>query len=507
MNFKEKIKQNKGKLSLGLFIILAVSIIAYVIFKSPIQGIADQGDFDRVMSASGLSLLDSDTSNPDFVRFYKYIVTDYKISPSILTIFTTIVGSSIGYLIAIINILCKVLGSDVFKTQYLAIAYSIIYIFAIVLLLKNLKLNSKVKYLFTGITFLFVFFDGNYLMWFNSLYGEPMMISTTLLLIASYLNYINYKYDGEDQEKLLKKIYFVFAAAFLFLGSKMQVLTALPFVMILLGKMFWENKSVFNKKTRTKLMIVFAIVVIYPLEISATNGNISKDTQYNSVFYGVLYDSDTPEQDLIDMGLNPDMAVEAGKHSYLDKDEYVKYVPRTEITEEEFYSKMGNSKLAKFYLTHPLRLIDGMEYTASKAFITSTSLGKTSRDYSEESITELNRFTTWSEFRENMLPANLWFIVGVYLVIFLFSLWKLLKNKQDGKLVSKIILMWCIMLIGAIQFPMPLVGNGHADTAKQLYLFNFIFDIMLLLCINYIFYGIVDLFKKAFNKNKKGVNI
>ncbi|MCR4944967.1 MAG: hypothetical protein K5986_11130 [Clostridium sp.] len=505
MNFKENIKKNKGKLSLSLFIILAVSIVVYVIFKSPIQGVADQGDFDRVMSAAGLSLLDSDTANPDFVRFYDYIVTDYKISPNIFTVFTTIAGSSIGYLIGIINIICKLLWSDVFKTEYLAIAYSILYIFGIVLLLKNLKLDSRMKYLFAGISFLFVFFDGNYLMWFNSLYGEPMMISTTILLIAAYLSYINYKYEGEDQGKLLKRIYFVFVCAFLFLGSKMQVLTALPFVIILLGKMLWENKSAFDKKTMRKLMIIFAIVVIYPLEISVTNGNISKDTQYNSVFYGVLYDSDTPEQDLIDMGLNPDMAIEAGKHSYLDEDEYVKYVPRTEITEEEFYSKMGNSKLAKFYLTHPLRLIKGMEYSASKAFITSTSLGKTSRDYSEESITELSRFTTWSEFRENNLPANLWFIVGVYLVMFLFSLWKLIKNKEDKKLVSKIILMWCVMLIGAVQFPMPLVGNGHADTAKQLYLFNFIFDIMLLICANYIFDKIVNLCKNAFDK--KGVRI
>lgn len=503
MKFKEDIKNNKGKLFLSLFIILAISIIVYVIFKSPIQGVADQGDFDRVMSSAGLSLLDSDTSNPDFIRFYKYIVTDYKISANILTFFTIIVGSSIGYVIGIINLICKLLGSDVFKTEYLAVAYGVIYIFGVTLILKNLKLNNKIKYIFTMILFLFVFFDGNYIMWFNSLYGEPMMISTCVLLIGSYLSYINYKYDSDNQDKLLRKIYFVFACAFLFLGSKMQVLTALPFVMILLGKILWDNKDVFDKKTMIKLIAVFAIVVIYPFEISATNGNISKDTQYNSVFYGVLYDSETPEQDLIDMGLNPDMAVEAGKHSYLDEDEYVKYVPRTEITEEEFYSKMGNMKLAKFYLTHPLRLIEGMEYTASKAFITSTSLGKTSMEYSEESITELHRFTTWSEFRENYLPGNLLFIVAVYLLIFAFSGWKLIKNKEDSKLKSKIILMWCVMLIGAIQFPMPLVGNGHADTAKQLFLFNFIFDIMLLICVNYVFYKIIDLCSKAFNKRRK----
>lgn len=504
MKFKENIKNNKYKLFLSLFSILAFSIIVYIIFKSPVQGVADQGDFDRVMSPAGLSLLDSDKSNPDFIRFYKYTVTDYKITANILNVFMTIIGSSIGYVIGIINVICKLLGSNVFKTEYLAIAYSLMYILGLVLILRNLRLNSKIKYIFTSLLFLFIFFDGNYIMWFNSLYGEPMMISTCLLLIGTYLNYINYKYDDNNQEKLLRNIYWVFVSAFLFLGSKMQVLTALPFVIVLLGKMLWDNKEIFNKKTMIKLLIIFGVVVIYPLEISATSGNISKDTQYNSVFYGVLYDSETPEQDLIDMGLNPDMAVEAGKHSYLDEEEYVKYIPRTEITEEEFYSKMGNSKLAKFYLTHPLRLIQGMEYTASKAFITSTSLGKTSRAYSEEPITELDRFTGWTKIKENYFPEKLWFIAGVYLIMFAFSIWKFIKNKDNNKNRSKIILMWAVMLIGAIQFPMPLVGNGHADTAKQLFLFNFIFDIMIIICVSYVFYAIVDFFLKVVNKNKQG---
>jgi len=84
MKFKENIKNNKDKLFLSLFIMLAFSIIIYIIFKSPVQGVADQGDFDRVMSPVGLSLLDSDKGNPDFNRFYKYIVTDYKITGNIV---------------------------------------------------------------------------------------------------------------------------------------------------------------------------------------------------------------------------------------------------------------------------------------------------------------------------------------------------------------------------------------------------------------------------------------
>ncbi|MGG7179435.1 hypothetical protein ACQPU1_17855 [Clostridium paraputrificum] len=496
MNLKEKFKDNYIRYFLVAFVLLAVGIITFVLFSNPQVGVADQGDFDRVMSASGLSLLDSDLMNPDFKRFYDYTVTDYKITTNIFTLFITIFGSSMGYLITFITYICKVLGQEVFKTQYLAIAYGIMYISALALILKNINIKSKLKLAILGAISLFVFMDGNYLLWFNSLYGEPMMISTLLIFIASFLYYINYKYVKKGEEELTSKIVFVFIAAFIFLGSKMQVFTTLPFVVILLAKVLWDNRKVLPRKRFISLIIMFCVVIIYPVQINMVNKNISKDTQYNSVFYGVLNGSETPEQDLIDMGLNPDMASEAGKHAYQDASDYVKYVPRTEITEQEFYSKISNGKLAKFYLTHPKRLIQGMQYTADKAFITSTSLGKCSREYSEESVREFNRFTTWSDFRESKFPGNLWFIIAVYVAIFAVSLFNYLKNKDNGEIKNKIILLWGLMLIGGIQFPMPFVGNGQADTAKQLYLFNFVFDMLLVIAVAWVLFKGIDLVKK-----------
>ena len=162
---------------------------------------------------------------------------------------------------------------------------------------------------------IFVALDGNYLLWFNSLYGEPMMIITLSLFIGAILNYINHKYAKKSEDKITRNIVYVLGSAFLFLGSKMQVVTALPFVIILLGKILWDNKDILSKKALAILLVLFTIVIIYPIKLSMVNTEISKDTQYNSVFYGVLNGSETPEQDLIDMGLNPEMAVEAGKHS------------------------------------------------------------------------------------------------------------------------------------------------------------------------------------------------
>jgi hypothetical protein len=318
------------------------------------------------------------------------------------------------------------------------------------------------------------------------------MLVTLLLFVASVLNYIHYKYVVKDTEKIMSKIVYVLLTAFLFLGSKLQVLSSLPFIILFVGKIIWDNKRTLNKRSLISLCILLCLVIAYPIEISINSDRLNVDTQYNSVFYGILNDSKTPEQDLIDLGLNPDMAVEAGKHAYLPASEYVKYAPSAEITNQEFYSKISNAKLAKFYLTHPTRLLKGMECTASKAFYTnSRGLGKYYQSYSETPITEFHTFTGWSYFRENMLPKNLFLIISVYRIIFLFFRYKYVENKSNSEIITTILLLWTIM---------PFVGNGQADISKQLFLFNFIFDGLLLLIFSYILFKFINLFRLKFKK-------
>lgn len=490
-----KIKENIVNLCKVLLTIIAILIIAGVLFIKPEVGVADQGDFDRIMRISGLTLLDTDKNNADFIRFYDYIVPEYKIN-EIDKISDTARGSSLSYLIVFINVICKNLGQNIFKTQYLAIIYSVVYILAFVVILKSIDIKDNIKFIIIPILILLIFFDGNYLIWFNSLYGEPMMIVTFALFIASVLNYIHYKYAIRKNEGMLLRIMPILLAAYLFIGSKLQVGVSLPFILILIVKIIWENRNCLNKISMAALCICAYTLILYPMGISRDSNNLSKDTEYNSVFYGILNGSKTPKQDLADLGLDSDMYVEAGKHSYLDTEEYVKYVPGTEITDEEFYSKMSNLKLVKFYLIHPVRLLKGMEYTAGKAFDTSTSLGKCSQSYSNTPVIKFNRFTFWSYFRENIIPKNLYFIGIVYFIIILVSIHKYIKNKMNLELRSKIFLLWIVMLIGAVQFPMPFVGNGRADTAKQLFLFNFIFDGLFLVISNYIFSKIIKYFKR-----------
>jgi len=479
------------RLALGL---LTVAIITYVLFQYPQPGIADQGDFDRVMNVSGLRLPIENLNDPNFIRFLNYPVTDYQIyNLNISSLVNRLKATSITYLITFVSLICKMFGQDTFKTGYLAIAYVIMYVSSLYVLMKYLHLENKVKLLLFALIALLVGLDGNYLVWFNSLYGEPMMITTLMLYIAAWVYYIYHRNVLKSEEQIFSKIIFIFLAAYLFLGSKMQVLSALPIILIMVGKLLGDNRRLFKPHQMWLLGFLYCLFIVYPLNLNL-NDQDNSNRQYNSVFYGILKESPNPAQDLIDMGLNPDMAVDAGKHAFLDKSQYIKYVPRTQITQQEFYSKISNGKLAKFYVTHPARFLQGMEYTAGQAFTTTTFLGKYPRVYSEAPVREFNRFTLWSTFREQHLPKHLWFLLLTYTVVFAVSLFIYLKNQGFQEVKARIQLLWGIMMIGLIQFPMPYVGNGQADTSKQLFLFNFVFDVILIVAVCWCLSRLMDFY-------------
>jgi hypothetical protein len=459
-------------------------IIAFVLFVPPKPGVADQGDFQRVMSVTGLQEIKSNNVDTDS-NYFKYVTAQYKTFPlNPLRLLGIIPTTSMIYPIALARAACRIIGSQYFSTNVLSVVYSLMYIFALFMFLKWCGIKSTSTRLFFGLLSLVILFDGNYLIWFNSLYGEPMMITGLLLLISSAL------YVSKRVEHIgYREIIFVSVASILFLGAKLQCITALPLIIYLIFRTAGLRSKTFSlvkpiKWTALPIFILLFYVGGIYVQLNATTG---VDTKYNSVFYGILKNSENPEKDLELLGLSSDLAVEAGKHAYLPSDEYVKYVPWSQITEKEFNQKISNLKLLNFYLLHPKRLLSGMEYTASQSFDTRGFLGKYEKSEVDEYTYTFNRFTFWSDFKSIFFPRKLSFIILFYIIIFVVSIIEYVKRKEDKAIRLRIELLWIIAGIGILQFPMPYVGNGEADTAKQLFLFNYTFDILIIAVCTWIF--------------------
>lgn len=462
--------------------ILAAAVTVFVLFVPPRPGVADQGDFQRVMDIAGLRETEDSLANPEF-RFFKYLKTEYTMLPvNPLRLVGIIPSSSMIYPILLAKAICKMSGLTYFNTSILAVLYAALYITALCFCLKWIGIKRSPVLIFFSFLSLVVLLDGNYLVWFNSLYGEPMMIIGLLLFIASAL------YAIQTKPLSFKGILPLIVSSFLFLGSKAQCITALPFIVFLLFRIISPVKTAgyFSKALTLALPVVllFAYVIGF---YSQQNRTCGVDTKFNAVFYGILKNSEDPQRDLEMLGLSDDMAVEAGKHAYLSDDQYEKYVPRSEKTLAEFNDKINNFKLIRFYLQNPGRLIGGMDYTAVKSFQTGTLLGKYDKIDVPESTYFFNRFTFWSDFRSTFFPNKLWFIVLVYMTAIVVSAIEYARRREDKASRLRIELLWVIMAIGIFQFPMPFVGNGEADTAKQLFLFNFTFDILVIVVCTWAF--------------------
>lgn len=465
-----------------LFCIPAAAIAAYVLFVPPMPGVADQGDFQRVLDVTGLFELDN--RDPES-SFFKFIKTEYAmgaINP--LRLLGIIPTTSMIYPIALARIICRLSGLKVFNTEVLALVYAVLYIAGIAMCVKWSGIKRAAVLFFCGLLSLFILMDGNYLVWFNSLYGEPMMIVSLLLFMASVL-YASTRVKNIGR----REIFFVLAASFLFIGSKTQCITALPFVFFIAIRVIsFRKKSNRQASRRLAPLIPVMLLFVYCAGIYAQhNKTCGVDTKYNSVFYGILKNSDDPEKDLALLGLSVDLAVEAGKHAYLPEEEYVKYIPWSELTDAEFYEKISNLKLAWFYLTQPSKLMRGMEYTASQCFNTATFLGKYSKKDIAEYTYAFNRFTLWSDYGRRLLPGNLLFIVLFITAASAALAFEYRKRSQDRGSRLRIELLLAVTAIAVFQFPMPFIGNGEADTAKQLFLFNYIFDILIIVICTWLF--------------------
>ncbi len=469
-------------LVLGL---LALNMVAFVLVQEPRPGVADQGDFDRVMNVSGLELPAPYAADEDFVRFIDYPVTDYHIvATRPVELLTRLKATSISYLITPISLVCKVMGQDTFKTSYLAFVYLASYLLAIFVIARYLDPGNPLKQAGLALIALPVLLDGNYLVWFNSLYGEPMMMVTLLLFVAACVYYIHRRYGEETPSTGFIEILLILAAAHLFLGSKLQVISAWPVIVLMLVLLIRTDLSRLTRPQAVIALILLGVVAYYPIQLNFHNRSIGELTKYNSVFYGILKDSPDPAADLIDMGLDPDMAVEAGKHAFLAAGDYSQYAPGAALTRSEFYSQVSNLDLIEFYITHPARLLQGMEYTAGQAFTTATWMGKYSPEYSSAPVREFDRLTGWSQLRQQ-LPHSLFFIGLVFLGVITVSMRVYRHSRGRAEVRARIVLLWAVMAIGLLQFPMPFVGNGYADTGKQLFLFNFTFDLLIVTAVGW----------------------
>jgi len=449
------------KLEIAVVLIVA-AFLAGVLMIRPIIGVADNGDFERIMVTTGLKYKTSDYNE----RYFNYVNIEY--------LSTTPFVNGIGYfssqviLVLIAKLFSSIvlLNKGVFDVRFLAGLYCCMLLLFIYLITKYDKRNIPIINYIYVLLIILVFTDAGYIAYFNSLYGEALSF-TTLLLIIALAVYLS----KSKNPRILGLIGFYVTAIFL-TCAKIQYIP-IGMVIALFSLQFLRLKN--DKKWRSMIAtFITAILVISALSYLSIPNVFRVCNKYQSVFYGVLKDSETPQADLEELGLNKEYALLAGTHYFMG--EYPIDI-KDAAFQDEINSKVSPFKVAMFYLKHPIRYIKKLEVSANSAFKLIQGFGNYEKYYDDTPKKEVTNFRLWNDFKDKILPHSLLFLVlffAVYTIILIFQYRK--ADRVSEKIYFSTFLL--VMIIGIIQFIVPVICDGEADLSKHLFLFNVCFDIM-----------------------------
>ncbi|WP_438444916.1 glycan biosynthesis hexose transferase WsfD [Gorillibacterium sp. sgz5001074] len=441
----------------------AAVILAVLLLTGPVVGMADNGDFQRIMGTVGLGYTDPSMTYED--KFFGYFIREFKLTEMGLGGYVT---SSLVPVLAAKGLSWALLRDGLFDMRMLAFLYIALFVAAAWMVLRYNRISHPAVRALLAVLFVLMFADVGYSAYYNSLFSEPVSLIFLLLTLGFALRML------AQEEPSSGALTGFFISALFLIAAKVQNAP----VGILLALLIWRFASLrMNPGWRKRIymltgVLVLASAAIYfslPREIKIIN-------EYQTVFYGVLKGSDTPEQDLRELGLPEKLAVNAGTN-YFEKAPIDQKDP---VFANEYHPRFSHAKVGLFYLKHPVRFYHKLETAAENGFsIRPYYLGNYEKAEGRPRGALSDTFSYWSEFKHEVLPNRLWFIALVfagYFGVLIRSYWRAGSAKERIYLE----LFAFVGLIGLLQFVTPVIGDGEADLGKHLFGFNISFDLMLL---------------------------
>lgn len=442
--------------------IAAAAAIIYVLFVKPVAGIADNGDFLRIMASTGLDYLHPNLSYDD--KYFGYFIREFKLVPLGIGGY----ASTQVPLVLIATWLNMLLYSrDVFDMRFMAVVYSILLLAAVWVVSRSHRTIPAAARIVLALALVFVFADAGYIAYFNSLFGEPVSFVFLLLTVAFAL-------AAAARETPSRKLLIAFFICAIWLtGSKIQN-APVGILLALLGLRFLGLRG--DKPWRRTVIgfsafLAFGSLAMYVLAPK----QLKEINMYQTVFYGVVKDSPMPEADLEELGVPGELAVLAGTNFFTADTAIPQRDPRLY---ETFYNHMSHGKVALFYLKHPGRLLQKLEIAAHNGMtIRPYYLGTYEQNEGMPRGAISGKLGWWSEAKRSLLPNTLWFLVP-FCLLYYAAVW-LEWSRADtlgGRIYAETFAL--VGLIGIVSFLIPVIGDGEADLSKHLFLFNVCFDVM-----------------------------
>lgn len=453
------------------FGVLVITIVA--LFTAPYVGMADNGDFFRIIYSNGLyfNLPDYDQS------YFGYFVRQFGIFQYFNENSSMLVSSQSLFIKLAIAVNKLFFSKEVFDIRFQAAIYTVLYVAAVYLLMEAVTCRmSRKRGMAIAAVAVFIFGDTGYTAYFNSFFGESVVMITMLFMFASWLLLYRRRYN--DYAMLA-----IFLVSTLILTTSKQQNAPVGIVISLFAlSLIWVRRE------RVFRWLTAGSAALMLLAGLATYLNISKEfvdiNQYHAMTRGVLMQSANPETALQSFGINEQYAILKGKTYY---DQYGTVDVKSDILEKDFYGRYNFVSVLQYYLVHPGQLGSILDTAAKSAYtIKPAAMGNYEQSAGKEFRAQSRFFTLYSMLKEKLAPKTfafilLWMavIIGVYMPSFVAA-----AKLRDFRGMQRLMLIVSTMLVGLSGIFVSIIGAGDADVAKHEFLFTLSFDLITFLALS-----------------------
>lgn len=442
------------RLELLVFVLIAGAIF-YQILVPPVAGLADNGDFGRIMAQTGLAY-ESRGSGADSGSISLHFLVD---KPHFLA--AGYASSELIFVKAGLLLDGLVSQAGTFDLRALGILHAAAFLAGLALALVATRTLPQPSRWISAILMLLVFTDVGYVAYLNSLYREPAAMVFLTLSGGCALLYIR------ARKPSLELLLAYFVAAALFVAAKPQyapqaILLAV-FGMLLSRRWSWKS---YRRWVSVGMAAMLCAVGAW--SYTAQPDSLSRATLYNLVFSDLLVHSPTPKAELVALGLDPALAKWTGTDAF-DSSAPIK----DPAFEEDFFSHVTPATLAEFYATHPERMMGLLNRAALQGIALQPAQG----DHD-------SAFAAWSNLRE-LLPLGS--LAGLAFILATAASAGVLVRRRCGRLQDKLLaeLFLFLVAMAAVQFVVVCLGGGTLDIVKHLFAFNLLLDMAVIMGVSY----------------------
>ena len=472
--------------------VLAITICCWILLPAQHVGGVNNGDFGRMMEQIDLywtkELLDNSSEQAGIWVIEAY---DYRepFHPQRLT------SADPTYSLIFPSMLVRLwslLTNSPYSTLVQAWILLALTIAAVLLLVHDLYPLLGRATLLAGIVLVIMLFGENYVAWYNSLFGESTICTSLMLMLACAVHLMVMPRGGKHH---MLWLVLLAVSVRMLTCSKAQMMLALPSGLVLLavlgvyhrprgdasapGKAGRHPRWMRTACSTLVMLLLCGYTVWDSIGVYRKNDEVSsKQTVWQSVFFGALMVTDDVDAAMADLGLDPVLKADIGKHAYHPDEEYVWPVLSAQA-EEAVYSKINAVTMVGYYLRHPKDLLVMLDHAAQESQELHTGFMAYTGDRYAESE-GLYRFNVWQMIRPLTACSAFWQYVLLYGAALIWCI--RLMCRKDRPMQQKLlaVLFVCVMCIGAFQYPLTVIGNGFADNNKQLFTFMLCHDLMVI---------------------------